>query len=126
MIKTQRVSTNRVAFLMIEVRGVLTGSVVAEGMAALNRYPEYAEGIPVLWDLRLCDLSRYTTEEMRVTNAHLAKYPGRRNARSASLLADEGSMLLARLWSVYGTEKYPQVRKAFLDFGSAADWLAGE
>ncbi|WP_193184266.1 hypothetical protein [Nisaea sediminum] len=126
MIETSRLSQNGFNFLTIRVEEPLTGDLVGCGMALLNNYPEFGRGIPVLWDLRASDLSRYTTRDMEETNAYLAQYPGRLNVKSASLLLDEGALFLARLWSVYRIEQFPQERKAFLKFEDAVAWLAAD
>ncbi|WP_420403254.1 hypothetical protein [Nisaea sp.] len=111
---------------MIHVRKPLTGDVVGQGMSVLNHYPEFGQGVPVLWDLREADLSHYTTRDMEQTNAHLARYPGRLNAKSASLVLDQGALFLARLWSVYRMERFPQERKAFVKIEDAIAWMAGK
>lgn len=126
VIETSRLSRNGFNFLTIRVKELLTGELVGRGMALLNNYPEFGRGIPVLWDLRASDLSRYTTRDMEETNDHLTEYPGRLNVKSASLLLDDGALFLARLWSVYRIEQFPQERKAFLKFEDAVSWLAAE
>jgi len=124
VIETDLIYQNNFHFLTIKVQGVLTGAVVGAGMEALNAYEEYSAGIPVLWDLRKADLSRYTIAEMEITNRLLQRYPGRRNAKSASLLPDQGAMLLARLWTVYAVDRMPMQREAFLKEEDALEWLA--
>lgn len=126
VIQTSRIVHEKVTFLKIVIREALTGMVVGRGIEALDRYPDFAEGVPVLWDLRECDLSRYSTREMEITNSLLQRYPERLNAKSASLVADPGALLLARLWSVYQIDRFPQERRAFLDFEDAIAWLAEE
>jgi hypothetical protein len=126
VIETDLIYRNGFHFLTIKVQGVLTGAVVGAGMEALDEYEEYAAGIPVLWDLQEADLSQYTTAEMEITNRFLQNHPGRRNAKSASLLPDRGAMLLARLWSVYGVDQVPLQREAFLKLEDALDWLAAD
>jgi len=126
VIETSRACRKGFNFLTIRVEEPLTSDLVRRGMILLNNYPEFARGIPVLWDLRGSDLSGYTTRDMEETNVHLAHYPGRLNVRSASLLLDEGAFFLARLWSVYRIEQFPQERRAFVTFEEAVAWLAGE
>ncbi|UUX51877.1 hypothetical protein NUH88_09275 [Nisaea acidiphila] len=124
MIQTRRIVHKSLVFLKIDIQEALTGEAVEKGIEVLDRYPEYGSGGPVLWDLREADLSRYSTREMVVTNFVLQRYPGRLSAKSASLVADRSAMLLARLWSVYRIEQFPQERRAFLDFEDAVAWLA--
>lgn len=124
VIETDLIYRDGFKFLTIKVQEILTGAVVGTSMEALDAYEEYAAGIPVLWDLREADLSQYTTAEMEITNRFLQDRPGRRNAKSASLVADRGAMLLARLWSVYGVDQMPLQRRAFLKFDDALKWLA--
>lgn len=126
VIETDFIYQNDFHFLRIKIQGVLTGAVVGAGMEALDAYEEYAAGVPVLWDLREADLSQYTTAEMEITNHFIQRYPGRRNTRSASLVADHGAMLLARLWSVYGAEQVSLQREAFLKLEDAIEWLASD
>jgi len=126
VIETDLTHRNGFHFLTIKVQGVLTGAVVGAGMEALDEYEEYATGIPVLRKLQEADMSQYTTAEMEITNRFLQNHPGRRNAKSASLLPDRGAMLRARLWSVYGVDQVPLQREAFLKLEDALDWLAAE
>jgi|TARA_E500000318_G_scaffold104663_1_gene110858 hypothetical protein len=126
VIETDLIYRNGFHFLTIKVQGVLTGAIVGAGMEALDAYEEYGAGIPVLWDLREADLSQYTTAEMEITNTFLRRYPGRRNTKSASVVGDRGALLLARLWAVYGTDRMPQERRAFLKQEEALAWLAAE
>jgi len=126
VIETDLIYRDGFHFLTIKVQGVLTGAVVGAGMEELDTYEEYAAGMPVLWDLREVDLSQYTTVEMEITNRFLQDHPGRRNAKSASLVADRGALLLARLWSVYGVGHVPMQRGSFLKFDDALEWLASD
>lgn len=124
MIETGLIRGKGFEFLRIKVRGTLTGAVVCAGMEALNAYDEYSAGIPVLWDLLDSDLSDYTMADIETTNHILQLYPGRKNARIATLVPDPGALLLGRLWMAYGSDKVPQYRCAFLNFDDALAWLA--
>ncbi|WP_193173328.1 hypothetical protein [Nisaea nitritireducens] len=126
MIETDLIYQNGFQLLKIKVQGTMTGAVVGAGMEALNVYEEYAAGVPVLWDLREADLSQYTTAEMEITNQLLQHHPGRRNVKSASLVPDRGAMLLARLWEVYGVDRFPLQRRAFLKLEDAMEWLTSD
>lgn len=123
MIETGFRHFNQSDYLSVTVRAPLSGRLVARAIRVLNRYPKYEQGIPLLWDLRESDLSLYTTADMSLTNATLQSYPGRRNAKSASLVASFGAIHLSRLWSIYGIENFPQERKAFLRFEDAMQWI---
>ena len=103
--------------------GDLTLSRAETLISLMTGHPDFAPGMPSVWDLREADLSPLDSEDLRQIAAFSSALRGERgNARVAAVSSEDLSFGITRMYEVVGEVAHLQF-KAFRDFDEAVAWV---
>jgi hypothetical protein len=112
--------------MRVTARGIIDADVIKKAFMAIVSHPEFAPGLPAVWDFRAADMARLSLAEMHDVHRFVLRRATERGfARSAVLVSRDVDFGVGRMLEVV-VSGGPVAFRVFRDTMAADSWLRGD